>query len=204
MDVAAWDVDWYAYSTYKVYGPHMAVLYGQRAALEEIPGPNHFFVGRDEGAYYFEPGGPSHEGCAGLLALGDYVKLVAGADPGRPCDRAAVVAAGARFAAWERPLLERLLGYLSAKPGVRLVGSPVADAARVGTVSFVHERRSSREIAAAVNRTGIAVRHGHMYAWHLCEALGLDPQDGVVRVSFVHYNTLAEIERLIAVLDAVL
>ena len=43
-----------------------------------------------------------------------------------------------------------------------------------------------------------------MYAWHLCKALGLDPEDGVVRVSFVHYNTLDEIERLIGILDDVL
>jgi selenocysteine lyase/cysteine desulfurase len=43
-----------------------------------------------------------------------------------------------------------------------------------------------------------------MYAWHLCDALGLDLEDGVLRVSFVHYNTLDEIERLIALLDEIL
>ena len=48
MDVDAWEVDWYCYSTYKVYGPHMAVLYGRDDALAELPGPNHFFIPRDE------------------------------------------------------------------------------------------------------------------------------------------------------------
>jgi selenocysteine lyase/cysteine desulfurase len=43
-----------------------------------------------------------------------------------------------------------------------------------------------------------------MYAHRLCEALGLDPVDGVVRVSAVHYNTVEEIERLIEVLDRAL
>jgi selenocysteine lyase/cysteine desulfurase len=104
----------------------------------------------------------------------------------------------------EQPLIARLLGYLRGKPGVRVIGPAEAGPARVGTVSFVHERKTARELAAALDRTEIAVRHGHMYAWHLCKALGLDLDDGVLRVSFVHYNTVDEIERLIEVLDTVL
>jgi selenocysteine lyase/cysteine desulfurase len=52
-----------------------------------------------------------------------------------------------------------------------------------------------------VDRSGIGIRHGHMYAYHLCEAAGFDPDDGVVRVSLVHYNSPGEIDRLIEVLD---
>ncbi len=55
-----------------------------------------------------------------------------------------------------------------------------------------------------VDRSGIAIRNGHMYAYRLCQALGLDPEDGVIRVSLVHYNTVEEIERLIEVLDKAL
>ena len=65
--------------------------------------------------------------------------------------------------------------------------------------SFVHADKTSREITQVVDRSGVAIRHGHMYAWHLCEALGFDPEDGVVRVSFVHYNTVEEIDRLIEI-----
>ncbi len=214
IDLARWGVDWYVYSAYKVYGPHMAVLYGRREALAALPGANHFFIPEDQLVYKFEPGGPSHEGCAGLLALGAYLRRVAG-DEVRPstdaagrdepakCDRAVVERAYARMEAWERPPLERLIGYLRETPDVRLIGSPDVDSHRVGTVSFVHARKSSREIVAEVDRTGFAIRHGHMYAWRLCEALGLDPEDGVVRVSLVHYNTLEEIERLIEVLRGI-
>jgi cysteine desulfurase family protein (TIGR01976 family) len=204
IDVEAWDVDWYVYSTYKVYGPHLAVLYGRQDALAELPGPNHDFIARDELPYQFEPGGANHEGCAGLLALGDYLTLLAGAPTGAACDRAVVEAAFAQAAALEQPLTARLLGWLRERPGVRLVGSPVADDARVGTVSFVHERKSARAITAAVDASGVAIRCGHMYAYRLCQALGIATDDGVVRASFVHYNTPAEIERLIDVLDRVL
>lgn len=204
INVDAWDVDWYVYSAYKVYGPHLAVLYGRDDALAELPGPNHFFIPRDDVPYQFEPGGANHESCAGLLALGEYLKRLAGAPAEAPCDRAVVEAAFAAAEALERPLTVRLLDYLRGKPGVRVIGSAVGDENRVGTVSFVHERLSSREIAAAVDRTEVAIRHGHMYAYRLCQALGLDPDDGVVRASFVHYNTVAEIERLIEVLEGIL
>jgi len=204
IDVDAWGVDWYVYSAYKVYGPHLAVLYGRDDALAELPGPNHFFIPRDDLPYQFEPGGANHEGCAGLLALGEYLKVLAGEDPAAPCDRRVVTAAFADAETLERPLIARLLAYLQSKPGVQVIGSTVLDAHRLGTVSFVHDRLSSREIVAAVDRTEVAIRHGHMYAYRLCQALGLDPDDGVVRASFVHYNTVGEIERLIEVLEGVL
>jgi cysteine desulfurase family protein (TIGR01976 family) len=206
MDVDDWDVDWYAYSTYKVYGPHMAVLYGRADAVAELTGPNHFFIPRDEVPYKFELGGPSHEGCAGLLALGEYLQFLAGVqdESSGMCDRGTIETAFKIMAACERPVQERLLSYLSNKPGVRIIGPIVADKRRVSTISFVHERLNSRDIVAEIDRSGIAIRHGHMYAYRLCQALGLDPEDGVVRVSAVHYNTTAEIERLIDLLERVL
>ena len=204
IDVQAWDVDWYVYSTYKVYGPHMAVLYGKREALAELTGPNHFFVPDDDLPYKFEPGGANHESCAGLLGLGEYFNFLTGRQTSDPCGREVVVEAFARMQAWEEPLVDRLLDYLNARQDVRVIGPTSGGRDRVGTVSFVHESKTSREITEAIDRSGVAIRHGHMYAWHLCDALGMDVEDGVVRVSFVHYNTLAEIERLIGVLDEAL
>lgn len=197
VDVDAWDVDWYVYSTYKVFGPHMAVLYGRDDALAELPGPNHDFIPRDDLPYQFEPGGANHEGCAGLLALGGYLAFLAGAPAGAGCDRAVVEAAFARAAALEAPPTELLLEWLRARPGVRVIGPAQAGSSRVGTVSFVHESKSSRDITAAVDDSGVAIRCGHMYAYRLCQALGIAVEDGVVRVSLVHYNTVAEIERLL-------
>jgi cysteine desulfurase family protein (TIGR01976 family) len=204
IDVQAWDVDYYVYSTYKVYGPHMAVLYGKSEALAELEGPNHFFVPADDLPYKFEPGGASHEGCAGLLGLGDYLKFLAGAPSAAPCDRPIVEKAFDRMRELEEPLLTMLLRYLNRHPRTRVIGCNCGGDRRVGTISFVHDSLTSREITAAVDRTELAIRHGHMYAWHLCDALGLDEEDGVVRVSFVHYNTIEEIERLIEVFAEIL
>jgi selenocysteine lyase/cysteine desulfurase len=82
---------------------------------------------------------------------------------------------------------------------VRVVGPETADRSRVGTISFLHDGHTSRQIAEAAHRRNIGIRNGHMYAHRLCLALGLEPEDGVVRVSMVHYNNLQEINRLIDV-----
>jgi cysteine desulfurase family protein (TIGR01976 family) len=204
MDVDAWGVDWYAYSAYKVYGPHMAALWGRRDALAEVTGPNHFFVADDDVPYKFELGGVDHEGCAGLLGLRDYLALLADLTDGGALDRSAVERAFDVMTACELPCQAALVAYLRSRPDVRIVGPTEAGSSRVGTVSFLHSELSSRAITEVVDRSDIAIRHGHMYAYRLCQALGLDPDDGVVRVSLVHYNTPEEIERLIDVLDKAL
>jgi cysteine desulfurase family protein (TIGR01976 family) len=201
VDVAALGVDWYAFSTYKVYGPHMAVLWGRNDAIAELTGPNHFFVPRDDVPYKFELGGVNHEGCAGWLAVGQYLSFLAGREPGSPVDRSTIVDAFSAMQALEEPLTARLVEYLLAHPRLRVIGATTDDRERVPTVSFIHESMPSSQIVAACHEAGIAVRNGHMYARRLCEPLGLDPDEGAVRVSALHYNTLDEIERVIAVLD---
>lgn len=204
MHVERWNVDWYVYSTYKVFGPHMAALYGRADAIAELEGPNHFFIPKDELPYKFELGGVDHEGCAGLLALESYLATLVGRDRSAPLSDADLDHAFDWITALEQEPTARLLDFLRAKSSVRIIGPAEFTAARVGTVSFVHRTLGSAEIAAAVDRTEIAIRHGHMYAYDLCRALGLAPEDGVVRVSLVHYNTPEEIDRLCEVLDTIL
>jgi cysteine desulfurase family protein (TIGR01976 family) len=203
MDVTAWNVDWYAFSTYKVYGPHMAALWGRRNAVEELRGPNHFFIADDDLPYKFEVGGPNHESCAGLLGLERYLGLLANSGD-TAVDRDAIEHAYDLMTACELPLQKRLVDWLCTRDDVRMIGPPHGGPERVGTVSFVHASKSSAEICAEVDRSGIGIRHGHMYAYHLCEAVGLEPEDGVVRASMVHYNTPEEIDRLIEILEKAL
>ena len=60
------------------------------------------------------------------------------------------------------------------------------------------------EIVNHTDANSIAIRNGHMYAYRLCEALGIDVDEGVVRVSLAHYNTTEEVERLIQALEEIL
>jgi selenocysteine lyase/cysteine desulfurase len=182
----------------------MAALWARRDALAELPGPNHFFIPDDDLPYKFEVGGPNHEGCAGILGLRDYLASLVELEDPRELDRPAIERAFDLMTACELPLQARLIEYLDSRDDVHVVGPDDDGPSRVGTISFVHDSRSSAEITGVVDRSGIGIRHGHMYAYHLCEAADLEPADGVVRTSLVHYNTPEEIERLIEVLDSAL
>jgi cysteine desulfurase family protein (TIGR01976 family) len=199
IDVEAWQIDFYVFSNYKVYGPHMATMFGSYEAFAELTGPNHFFIPRSDTVHKFELGGISHEACAGLLALRPYLRFLAGraAD-----DRQTVIQALQAIEELDAPLESKLISYLKTKPSVKLIGSQGQSV--VGTVSFVHSEKSSPEIVAEVDRHNIGIRYGNMYAYRLMEALGIDPATGVVRVSAVHYNMPEEIDRLIDVFERVL
>lgn len=107
--------------------------------------------------------------------------------------------------AHEQALGDRLLKFLHQKPNVRIIGRPDANPAhRVPTISFVVTGRNSADIPPLVDPHHIGIRYGHFYAVRLIEDLGLAAQNGVVRVSIVHYNTLEECDRLITCLDSIL
>ena len=55
IDVQLWDVDFYAFSIYKVYGPHYSLLYGKKEILDKLPGINHFFIEKNDVPYKLQP-----------------------------------------------------------------------------------------------------------------------------------------------------
>ncbi|HET9622895.1 MAG TPA: cysteine desulfurase-like protein [Kofleriaceae bacterium] len=191
IDVRAWDVDYYVFSFYKVYGPHLAMLYGKRALLDALDSINHEFIGNDL-PYKLQPGGINYELTYSLTAIAAYLDALGGKDR-----------AFAAIAAHEERLAEVLLGALRGRRGVRIHGEPTADRARrVPTISFSVDGVAPEAIVRAVDAHGIGIRHGHFYSQALVRGLGLEARGGVVRVSMVHYNTVAEIERLVAALLA--
>ncbi len=199
MDVARWGADWYTFSTYKVFGPHMAAMYGRSECFDELPSPNHPWV--KDFPYKFELGGALHEGCAGLVALKPFFNFLAGKPEGAPFDRASVEGAFDAMAALEDPLTDKLLAFFDSKPLVRLVG-PKSN--RVATISFTHPRWAPQELARRVIDARLGIKAGHFHSRRLLERLGVDPDTGVVRVSFAHYNSPAEVDRLIQALDPLL
>jgi cysteine desulfurase family protein (TIGR01976 family) len=203
VDVRAWKCDWYVYSTYKVYGPHMAAMFGTREAMAELTGPNHYFIDAKSFPYKFELGGVNHEGAAGIAALYEYLCFLADAPapgPGAPVDRAVIERAMGVMTELELPVQRRLVEFLSSDGGVRIIGPAHAEASRVSTIAFVRLGKSSAELVKRANAAGLGCRYGSFYSVRLCEQFGLSAADGVVRISTVHYNTMDEVERMIAFL----
>jgi cysteine desulfurase family protein (TIGR01976 family) len=206
VDVKALDADFYFLSIYKVFGPHLGLLYGKRDLLLRARGQNHFFIPEDEIPYKLEPGSVGHELTAALPAILEYLlALDERHHPESPAPESArLERVFGDIAAHEAALVAPLLDFLRSRRGVRVLGRGTADAHRAPTVSFVVDGRDSGEIPARLEAERIALRHGHFYAHRAVEALGLHGRNGVVRVSMVHYNTRDEVDRLIAALDRAL
>lgn len=206
VDVQNLDADFYLFSTYKVYGPHYALMYGKKELLLSLPGLNHYFIEEDDLPYKFQPGNVNFELCYGLLGLTDYLAAVAAHHYEHPASdlRGKMVQAFNLFNAHEERLADRLVNYLQTKPGIRIIGETGASQElRVPTISFVHEHLKSDEIVAQVDPFKVAIRFGDFYAKKLIQDLGLESHNGVIRVSMVHYNTLAEVDQLIAALETI-
>ena len=205
IDVQAFGCDFLACSAYKFFGPHTGMLWGKRELMEKLtaykvrPAP-------DSLPGKWMTGTQSHESLAGVLAAIDYLadigRMVAGNDS---LDRrAALREAYAAIDSYERFLIERLLHGLAQIGEIKVWG--ITDTARlserVATVSLTHDRYTSAELAERLGRQGIFTWHGNYYALQLSEALGHEP-NGMLRVGLVHYNTAAEVDRLLRALEEV-
>ncbi|MCI1010081.1 cysteine desulfurase-like protein [Pseudomonas oryzihabitans] len=200
VDVQASGADFYVYSFYKTFGPHFAVLWGRRDLLLAFPSLNHFFIGQEVVPYKLQPGNVNYELSFGCIGISDYLLDIADQLGVQGSERERMQAAFDAFEIQEDALAERLLGFLRQRSGVRIIGKTSVQA-RVPTISFVVEGVRSDAVVLKVDEQRIGIRFGDFYARRLIEALGLAPQGGVVRVSLAHYNTLEEIDRLIAALD---
>lgn len=208
VDVQASGADCYIFSLYKVFGPHYAVLWGDYDFLRNLPSLNHFFIGADVVPYKLQPGNVNYELSYGCMGINDYLKAVAShmgvaASPTDP--RHQMQAAFDAFEAHETLLAEQLLSWLRSRADIRVIGQTASDSAlRVPTVSFMVKDKQSETVVRAIDPHGIGIRFGDFYARRLIEALGLQKQGGVVRVSMAHYNTIDEIDRLVRALEQAL
>jgi len=205
-DVQDLDTDFYVYSIYKVFGPHLAVLYGKEEHLLRLPGINHSFIANDDLPYKFQPGGPNYELTYALNGISEYLQAVAqhhGMDANRPI-REQMQFAYDLFDVHEEALAQRLLNFLTQKENVRIIGETTANKEiRVCTIAFVVDGMHSSNIDAKVAANNIGIKIGDFYSKGITKVLNLDQQGGVVRVSMAHYNTFEELERLIAILETI-
>jgi len=206
IDVQALGCDFLACSAYKFFGPHLGLLWGRREVLERLR-PDKVRPAPEEVPARFETGTQIHEALAGLVAAVDYLAEVgaqyggpfAGSFPGFQGRRLLLKAGLAAIQAYERRLVWPLIAGLQEVPGLRIWGitDPARAAERVPTVSFTMEGRTPQEIARRLGEESIFVWDGNFYALAVTERLGLEEGGGLLRVGLVHYNTAAEVERLL-------
>ncbi|MBV8144655.1 MAG: aminotransferase class V-fold PLP-dependent enzyme [Gammaproteobacteria bacterium] len=207
-DVRELGADIYLFSLYKTYGPHQGLMVVRAGLLERLGNEGHYFnVG--EPAKRLVPAGPDHAQVAAARGIAEYFDAldahhtpVAGATAGAPAlSRAARVRALLRAA--EVPLLAALLEYLGTRTDLRVLGPEVAEQ-RAATVSFVPEGIEPREMVRALAARGFMAGNGNFYAVRVLEAMNVNADRGAVRLSMLHYNSMDEVQGVIAALEQIL
>jgi len=187
VDVADLDCDFYAFSGHKIFGPTgTGVLYGKEALLETMPpwqgGGDMIRIVRFEKStwndlpYKFEAGTPNIAGGIGLGVALEYVTEV-GLN---------------NIAAHETRLLNYASEQLQQLPGLKLIGTAKH---RASIASFVMEQLHAHDLGTILDSEGIAIRAGHHCAMPVMQHFGVA---ATARASFAFYNTIEEVDRLIA------
>jgi cysteine desulfurase family protein (TIGR01976 family) len=206
-DVQTLGPDFAVFSTYKTFGTHLGVLWGRRHRLEALAPQGHFF-NSDKPRYRMNPAGPLHAEIGALAGLGQYIEDICEhhfPDTAAMSPRAQTEAVFSLFVEHETMLANRVLEFAAARSDLRIVGRRRAEAHhRAGTIALAPTRTTPDRLARQLADHGIAAGAGHFYALRCLEALGIDPDTGVLRISLVHYNSEEDVERLLAALDAAL
>lgn len=203
VDVGALGPDIYLFSAYKTFGPHQGLMVIRRALAELLPNQGHHF---NAGSLYkrFTPAGPDHAQVAACAGMADYVDALyahhGGSGDATPAARGAAVHDLMR--AHETRLLQRLLDAVKDRNSVRLIG-PATAQGRAPTVALALGR-PGEDVARDLAPHGIMAGGGDFYAGRALGAMGVDPDKGVLRLSFTHYTSDAEMDQLLTALDAVL
>src|SRR3990170_1608788 len=186
-------------SPYKIFGPHLGIMFGRRELLTSLR-PYKLRPASDEIPYRWETGTQNHEGFAGFVAAMDYLAGLTQAAGSRR-ERIAAAFRDA-IVPWEAELSRRFLDGVVSLTHVRLFG--IAHAARVDertpTFAVRVEEQHPLETAKGLAERGIYVWDGHYYAIELMERLGLLETGGAVRIGFCHYNTPDEVDRVLQAL----
>ncbi len=202
-DLSSMGVDVYLFSAYKTWGPHQGVMVVRRELAERLGNEGHYFAASDL-RNKLTPAGPDHAqiaACAGVVEYLDDLYDHHGGPKGSPVRRGRLVHDMIRTR--EMNLLSPLLQYLANRDDLRVIG-PIDAARRAPTVSIVPLGRSLTAVAESLVRSRMMVGVGDFYAPRLLEEMGIASDPGVLRMSFLHYTTEEEIDRLISSLDSAL
>ena len=201
IDVEAWDCDYLVCSGYKIFAPHMGFLWGRRELLKSLPTFREDFI-PDEPPGKIETGTYIYENVAGFDAAVRYLEklgssMTEGSTPASAGSRRRnLVNAMKAVRVYEQSLSLELLHRLK-ELGATIYGISEEHRVheRVPTFYFNIGANHPAVVTETLARAGVGVRDGHMYSPRLVKRLGLDPENGAVRVSLVHYNTVGEIHR---------
>ena len=175
-DVKELEVDFYTFSLYKTYGPHLALLYGKKDILKNLPNQNHQFLDGDY-PYTINPGGPNHEELVSLIGINEYIIKLYNHHFGdnKLTLRNKIEKVNDLISKHEEIIANPILEYIDNNRKLKLIGKNIiTNKNRAPTVSFTARNKSSKELSKILVANKIATRNDNFYAWRCLKALQIN------------------------------
>ena len=201
-NVAKLGADIYLFSAYKTYGPHQGIMAIKRDVASTLPNQGHYF-NKNSLTSRFTPAGPDHAQIAASAGMADYVDdMYQHHSSGNADEAGRGEFVHDLMRAQEINLLQPLLDFVASKNSVRLLGPTQAEC-KAPTVALLLDGKGE-DAAAKLAKYGVMAGGGDFYGVRCLEGQHVDPNHGVLRVSFVHYTSSQEVDKLMDALDQIL
>ncbi len=202
-DLKTLGADIYLFSLYKTYGPHLGLMYVNKGLISKMQNQSHFFK---EGITknMITPAGPDHAQIGAVSGILDYFDAVYDhhfKEHALPAQRNRAI--NGLFHAHEQILLQRLMDFLGSRDDLKIIG-PRGSEGRAPTVSILPLNKKLEAVYTTLTQHRLMLGLGNFYAVRPLMDMNVALQPGVIRISFLHYNTLDEIDQLIHGLKAAL
>jgi selenocysteine lyase/cysteine desulfurase len=197
------DVDVYLFSLYKTWGPHQGLMYIKKDLMSKLKNQSHFFKDGITRSMLV-PAGPDHAQVAAAGGIAEYFdtvyqhhfdEIVAPAVKMKRLNQL--------FHKHEKDLMSKLLDFLKSRNDVRIIGPDNPDL-RAPTISILPLKKEIKDITSVLVDQKCMTGSGHFYAVRPIEEMQINIHTGVLRMSFIHYTTMHEIEQLIGALKIAL
>ncbi|MGB5668011.1 MAG: aminotransferase class V-fold PLP-dependent enzyme [Maribacter sp.] len=196
-DIKELEADIYLFSLYKTFGPHLGLMYVNKALIVKMENQSHFFK---EGITksMLTPAGPDHAQIGAACGILDYFDAFYEHhfDQGTNASQRNN-ALNTMFREHEKALLEHLLEFLRSRDDIQIVGPDYA-AGRLPIVSIIPHNKSIAKVYASLIEHKLMLGTGDFYAVRPLMDMDIPRVPGVMRMSFLHYTTIDEINQLIA------
>ena len=202
-DIQELNVDIYLFSLYKTWGPHLGAMFVKRTLMKQMANQSHYY-NEDDSHYCLTPAGPDHAQIAAAAGVADYLDVVyahhfdddpESAVKGRRLHQL--------FSDYESSLLTPLLDFLKVRNDVFIVGPDDPDL-RASTVTILPLEKPVPEVVAELEKQKLMVASGDFDGVRQLGEMNIGVDPGVIRMSFLHYTTQDEIDRLIRALTIAL
>lgn len=202
-DLKALGADIYLFSLYKTFGPHLGLMYVKKDLIVKMENQSHFFK---EGITrsMLTPAGPDHAQIGSVSGILDYFDVVYEhhfAEQALAPQRNSAL--NSLFRSQEKALLEPLLEFLRSRDDLQILGPHKAQG-RVPTISILPINKSVEKVYTALTSHKLMLGMGDFYAVRPLMDMGIPLEPGVLRMSFLHYTSMEDIDQLITGLKTAL